>query len=208
SFIGIFWFLLSLIFCNGGDILIKMIGTELSYFQVSFFRFLFSCILLVPVILIKGIKFFYTRHYMAHSLRALILVFATSFWIKAVPSVDLAIATFIGLSTPLFILPISCVWLKEKVSRDKIFVTVLGLCSLVLALEPSLSKLNPSCAWLIFSVMLYGFLDVFNKIYAQKETILNLLFYSSFFGTLFSFPGAFSDWKPLYIKDLALLLVF
>lgn len=204
---GVFWFILSLVFCNGGDILVKLISTDISSFQVAFFRFFFSFLILIPFVIVKRYRVSATCHLKVHMLRSLILVMATTFWISGVPHVDLTIATLIGLSVPLFILPVSYIWLKETISLDRILLTILGLLSIIFALQPRSLNLDYGCLSLLIAVISYGVLDVMNKRYAQQDSLLNILFYSSLFSTLLSLPSAILVWEPICVKDIILLIV-
>ncbi len=95
--ISIIWFLMELTVSNGSDVLMKLIGERLDPYQISFFRFAFSFLILLPFIILKTDKFsIRTPYHKIHIMRALVFALATVFWIIGLNVVELTMATSIS----------------------------------------------------------------------------------------------------------------
>src|SRR3990167_11274569 len=77
---GIFWMVVVCAISNMNDILTKSVGFRLSGFEVAFFRFFFSTLVLLPFMLIKGKKAFVTQYPGVQFIRSLLLVLAVAPW--------------------------------------------------------------------------------------------------------------------------------
>ncbi len=141
-------------------------------------------------------------------MRAFILVIATICWITGTKITALTSLTIITFTIPIFILPLSALYLKETVTRDRMIVTVLSFLGVYAALYENIQTFNFSCGWLVVGAILYAFLDVVNKRYSSEEALFNMLFFNSLFGLIICVPLAFSIWKPLVcFSDIVLLAV-
>ena len=91
--IGIAWFIVSLAISAINDIIIKYISTtDFSPFEISFYRFFFATINLIPFILFYGLKSIKTSHIKLHFLRSLLLSLAIYLWIGGLKSSQVALA--------------------------------------------------------------------------------------------------------------------
>lgn len=207
--VGISWFLTAIVLSNIGDIIIKFVGSDISPYQTTFFRFGFSFLTLIPFIIVNRDAYSIKTPYLKiHLSRALILVLATISWVLGINSVALSMVTSIGFTIPIFVLIICFFFLKEEsISLEKIFVTLGGFLSIFIILSPHILTFKYQCLLLVLSAFLYASLDVINKNYSSKESTFNMLFYSSFLGTLLSFLPAFYYWQPIDSKLIHLLLI-
>ena len=103
-FIGIIWFLLSLIISSFNDIVAKHLSSNISPLEISFYRFLFGTISLIPFIFYNGMISIKTSRPLFHFIRGLFLALAIFLWISGLKSSQVTIATIISFTIPIFIL--------------------------------------------------------------------------------------------------------
>ena len=137
-FISISWFILSLVIGIANDSIVKYLATNINFYQIAFFRFAFSALILTPFLLHKGLSSMKTKNIWIHILRGGLLFFGMVSWVKGLSFVHLATTTVIGFSIPLFILILAVVILKEKVIWQRWFVTFLGLLGVVIKVRVGL----------------------------------------------------------------------
>ena len=92
---GVFWFLLSLVISVSNDVIARYVSSSLHFTQISFFRFLFSTITLLPLCLYYGKDALKTSNIYIHFLRGALLFFGISAWIKGLSTIQVAISTVI-----------------------------------------------------------------------------------------------------------------
>ncbi|OJU73451.1 MAG: hypothetical protein BGO07_04935 [Alphaproteobacteria bacterium 40-19] len=206
KYLGIIWFVLSLVLDNTNDLIMKYVGSEIGAQQIIFTRFLSSTLILLPFVLhqrFQGISTPQTS-ILLHVLRSFLLYIGMVLWCFGLCRVPMATATSINFTIPIFILIFARLFLKEQLSFGKIVATILGFLGTLIVIN----RWNWGCiqgSWtvnvggieaLLLSAMLFSLLDVVNKRFVNQESTLDMLFYSGFFVTLFSSVPASIDWVP------------
>ena len=205
-FTGISFYLAHLIISSANDIMTKYLGQGYNFNQVVFFRFLFASITLLPFMLID-LKSFKTNRIYVHILRGALLYGGIGMWIVGLNIVQISTAVVINFTIPLFILVLAFIFLKEKVGLHRWIATFIGFIGIIIVNNPSSMNFNYYSMVLLLASLLFASLDVINKYFVVKETILGMLFYSSIFTTMFSFIPAVNYWITPSVADLILLFV-
>lgn len=205
---GISWFIVSLIVSVSLDIIQKHLGSKLTSYEITFYRFLLAAITLLPFVCWKGIKEGngISQYWKIHLLRGLLLLIAMVTWCYGLTFVPISTAIALNYSIPFFTLILSIPLLGESVNKDRWITTFIGFIGVLVILNPSSVDFNLSSLSLIASSFLFALSDVLNKKYVHKETMLNMLFYTALFTCLFgAYPAlahsshTFSDNVGLFI---------
>lgn len=199
---GISWFVLSLLISVANDSFAKHLSGNLDSNQVAFFRFFFGVITLLPFMIYRGKEAFKTNRFFMHISRGAILYVAISLWIYSLSIVPIVVATLTTFVVPLFVLVLAPIFLKEKISRPLLIATVLGFFGVLVVLEPNSSAFNPSSLLMLVSAFMFASLDIINKKFVQKESMLSMLFYSALVTALLGFFPALESWKQPSTQDL------
>ena len=177
-FIGIIWFLASLAISCINDIVAKYIYiNDLSSLEISFYRFLFGTISFLPVIMFYGVKSIKTSHIKLHFVRGLLLSLAIFLWISGLKSSQVAVATTISFTIPIFVLILAPFILKESVPLTLWIVTFISMIGIYATISPHNIKLTSNSYLFVIAAMLFATLDVINKKYITKEKMLCMLYY-------------------------------
>lgn len=205
--IGIGWFLLSLVSSSANDVMSKYLGTRLYSFEVAFFRFFFSTIVLLPFIAYYGKNTLKTSRPFVHILRGLLLFFGMTSWTYGLSIAPVTTATVISFSIPLFTLILAVFFLNENIIWQRWVVTIVGFVGLVITLKPHAEDFNPEMLYFVLAAISFAMLDIINKKFVIKESMTSMLFYSAIVTTVVSVPAAASYWLTPTIFELALLLI-
>lgn len=204
---GITWFILSLAISVLNDVIAKYTGDNLPGIQVAFLRFTFSVITLLPFMFYYGKSSFNTERPSLHIIRGALLFVGITLWCYGLRVVPLASATVINFTIPFFVLFLASIFLKEKVGLMRWFATIVGFIGIYIVLDPNSSSFHMHSLILLISALMFASLDVINKKYVIKETMLSMLFYSALATTVMSMPFALYKWVTPSIQELGLLFV-
>jgi S-adenosylmethionine uptake transporter len=212
---GVFWAIQISVFSVTNDTIMCFLGNRLPTVQISFFRFLFSMLSVLPVMLFlnKGSCFkrtFETKNLKAHIARASVGAIALGLCCYAVHVMPLSENTAILFSQPLFFLPLAAFFLKEKIGFSRFLATGLGFLGLLVIVNPDTkileSKELDSLAFIpTIAAFLFAVLDIMAKKMIVKENPLTLLFYFGLFTTILS--GIFVPffWKTPTLSEIFIL---
>ena len=204
---GVFWFLLSLVISVSNDVIARGLSGSLHFTQISFFRFFFSTITLLPLCLYYGKNALKTSNIYIHLVRGALLFFGISAWIKGLGTIQVAISTVITFTIPLFTLILAMFFLNEKIAWYRWIATILGFVGIFITVDYQGENFNPGILILLMSAILFAILDIINKKFVFKESMLSMLFYSSVVTVILSFVPAMNNWKKPDFFDLGLLFM-
>ncbi|RST65103.1 EamA family transporter [Candidatus Aquarickettsia rohweri] len=169
-FIGIAWFLFSLAISCINDIIAKYIyANNLSSLEISFYRFLFGTISFLPVIIFYGLKSIKTSHIKLHFLRGILLSLAIFLWISGLQSSQVAIATTISFTIPIFVLILAPLILKESVSFVLWIVTFISMIGIYITISPHSKNLLLTHIYLLLQQYFLLHLTLLIKNILQKK---------------------------------------
>ncbi|MEY4464314.1 MAG: hypothetical protein RLZZ81_1285 [Pseudomonadota bacterium] len=204
---GIGWFLLSLVSSSANDVMSKYLGTRLHSFEVAFFRFFFSSIVLLPFVAYYGKNTLKTSRPFVHILRGLLLFFGMTSWTYGLTIAPVTTATVVSFSIPLFTLILAVFFLNENIIWQRWVVTIVGFIGLVITLKPHTEDFNPEILYFVLAAISFAMLDIINKKFVVKESMISMLFYSAIVTAVVSLPVASQYWLTPNSFELALLFI-
>ena len=93
--IGVTWFISSLITSSINDVISKYLGLRLHSYEVTFFRFMFGTISLIPFILYYGVGTLKTTRPFVHCTRGVLLFLGMAGWTYGVTIAPITTGTVI-----------------------------------------------------------------------------------------------------------------
>lgn len=212
---GVFWILLVSLTSNMNDIIMRLVGSHLPAPEVTFFRYFFAVVTLLPIMLIEGKKAFYTSRPLLHVVRSLLLFAAIACWAQGVKMLNLAVVSTIALTVPIFVLPMASFILKEKVGWQRVtatFVGFLGIFYVTLhsagAVDLSTFSIeNTGILYLLFAALSFACSDIINKKFVSQESNLSMLFYIALGTALIALYPATTVWVTPTNHEFAFLLL-
>ncbi|MBN9343754.1 MAG: hypothetical protein BGO76_01320 [Caedibacter sp. 38-128] len=211
---GVFWIVLVCLISNLNDILMRLAGTRLPSMQISFFRFFFAFLTLIPFMIVRGKEAFMTAQPGFHLLRAILGFGAVAFWCTGVGKAPLAVVSTIALTVPIFVLPMAFLLLKENVGWQRTTATLAGFAGILViikgtageeALLSSLYHLDNGSVFLIAAAILFALSDILNKKMVHQESPLTMLFYFAAGTSLLGAIPAAMVWETPTLTELLYL---
>lgn len=206
-FIGVSWFLLSLLSSSVNDVIAKYIGMRLHSFEITFFRFMFGTMTLIPFIMYYGFDTLKTTRPTVHFLRGLLLFIGIAGWTYGLCLVPVTTTTIVSFTVPVFVLILGVFFLSENIIWQRWLVTIVVFFGLVITLEPHSNDFNPEVLILVAAAVAFAILDIINKKFVIKESMISMLFYSAIVTAMFALPFAMQNWVIPTTKELVLLFI-
>jgi S-adenosylmethionine uptake transporter len=188
------------------DLACKLSGVNLYGINVLFFRFLFTALFFLPLV-IRQPKAFATKHFWTHGLRGGLFALAMLPWYCGLIELPLPMMTTISFTTPIFITVLAGVFLKERLGWQRLLATGVGFAGIMISVQFDIQSIMTSMAGLaILATLLFATLDIVNKrLLILNEGIKPLMFYSAIWTTLWTLPLALYYWKTPSMEELGLL---
>jgi len=177
------------------DIITKLIPSTIPIEQVTFLRFFFSLITLIPFITKQSILSL-QYNVRLQILRGVIGALAIGIFIYALHFLPLPEVTVLSFTQILFFMPISAIFLKEKVPPQLIWATILGFVGVLIFFMAPL-HIQPAYFLLLFSSLLFAILDMIAKKMVEKTSFFSMLLYFALITTLAAAPFAWRVWVPM-----------
>lgn len=206
-FIGVCWFILSLMSSSLNDVISKYAGIRLHSYEITFFRFMFGTMTLIPFVLYFGSSTLKTTRPLIHFFRGLLLFLGIAGWTYGLSIAPVTTATVISFTIPLFVLVLGVFFLQENILWQRWLVTVIAFVGLVITLNPSASDFNPNILVFIAAAVSFAILDIINKKFVVQETMISMLFYSAMITALLALPFALQYWITPTLQELLLLFI-
>jgi S-adenosylmethionine uptake transporter len=206
-FIGVTWFILSLVSSSINDIIAKYAGMSLHSYEITFFRFMFGTVTLIPFIIYYGKSTLKTARPVIHFFRGLLLFLGIAGWTYGLSLAPVTTATVVSFTIPIFILVLGVFFLNENIIWQRWIVTIVAFLGLVITLEPHAADFNHEVLILVASALAFAILDIVNKKFVIQETMISMLFYSAIVTTVLSIPFAMQYWTTPTMEELLLLFV-
>lgn len=212
---GVFWITLVALTSNLNDILMRE-ASRLPAQEITFFRYFFAVVTLLPFMLAKAKTAFKTERPGLHAIRSLLLFGAIFAWAAAVSKVPLAVMSIFALTVPIFVLPMAAAFLKEHVGWQRTLATLVGFAGIFTVVYgtsedtnfmDSLFTLSNGTWYLMFAALLFAMSDIVNKKYVSKESNLSMLFYIALGTALFAFIPAKMVWTMPTNTELGYLFI-
>lgn len=204
---GVLWFILSLVISITNDVFAKHLGQNLHSVQITFLRFLFGTISLLPFMLYYGKKSFYTSRISLHVIRGGLLFCAIALWCFGLTQAPITVATTLTFIIPMFVLILARIFLNEKVTWARWLVTIIGFIGTTIVLEPTNVNFSPLMLLLVVATAMFATLDVINKKFVVKESMLAMLFYTALVTMLLGAIPALIVWKTPSMIQMIILFI-
>lgn len=205
---GVFWVLMITVVSATGDVLMKTLGERLHVAEVSFFRFLFSLLTVLPIIFIKGgVSLFKTEQLSLHMWRGIIGAIALGLCCLSVNKMPLSENTTIMFTQPLFFLPMAYFFLKEKVDVSRWVATLIGFAGILAIMQPGTDTFRVEAFIPMGAAFCFAIISMLAKKMIKDEHTLTLLFYFGLVTSIVALPVMLPFWQMPTLSEFALLLM-
>ena len=148
---GALWLIAGSICFTGVGVLIKLLGRELDSLQIAFFRCIFGLLFVLPLIFQQNFAALRSKRHAGHFWRAALGTVSMVIGFYALTHLTLADVTAISFTTPLFVIIVAVLFLREKVRWRRWTATAVGFCGVLVMMRPGQGELDP-----VMLVALFG----------------------------------------------------
>jgi S-adenosylmethionine uptake transporter len=202
---GAFWAVMITLVSVSNDILMRLLGAGLHMVQISFFRFFFGMLAVVPLMLSHGSTLFKTSRPGLHFWRAILGVGAIGGACYSVNLLPLSDNTIIMSSQPFFFLPLAIFFLREKVDLSRWVAILIGFIGLIIMFQPGAEAIRLVALVPIAAAILFALSDVVAKKMVVTENTQTMLFYFAVGTTLITLIPAIYVWATPSWYQLGML---
>jgi len=119
--------------------LLRLMAQQMDPFQAQFLRYLFGCIVMIPIVLRTGLAAYWPKRMGGQFLRGGFHTIGLCLWFTALPQIHLADMTAIGFTGPIFIMIGAFFFFKEKMLWDRWLAAAIGFAGVLVVVWPKLS---------------------------------------------------------------------
>ncbi|MBX9805598.1 MAG: DMT family transporter [Alphaproteobacteria bacterium] len=202
---GAFWAVMITLVSVTNDILMRLLGAGLDIIQISFFRFFFGMLAVVPLMLSHGTTLFKTSRPWMHFWRAILGVCAIGGACYSVNLMPLSDNTIIMSSQPFFFLPMAVLFLHEKVDLSRWIAILIGFIGLLIMFQPGAEALRIVALVPIAAAIFFAMSDVVAKKMVTTENTHTMLFYFAVGTTIITLIPAMLVWQTPSWYQLGML---
>jgi drug/metabolite transporter (DMT)-like permease len=197
-----------LVMCAGvllmslNDACSKWLVERYSPFQLLFVRSLLALPLTVALAWWHGGRVALKSNVLPlHALRGLGSVLAAWAFILSLRDMQLAEASTLLFTAPLFVALLSTLFLSERLDLYRTTALVGGFAGVLIVLRPGADAFQPSALLPILSAALYAVMLVAARKVPKSESMWTMMLYMTVFPLLFTSFVLFQDWPVLTAKD-------
>jgi len=167
----------------GIDAIAKWLSSSISAGQVTWCRFLFQTLFLLPFIL-QARGLFVVSSLWLHALRGALLVAATLFFFSGLVYLPLADAISIFFVEPLMVTILSAIFLKETFGWRRLIAILVGFIGALVIIRPTFADVGWPAMYPVFAAGCFSFYILLTRKLVAKEDPVKLQFYAGMFGLI------------------------
>jgi len=180
---------------SGMSAVIRDLSSELSPFQIAFFRNAIGLVFLLPVMWRLGFKFPRGPVLKSYGVRAAIGVCAMWTWYSALSITPLAEAITLNFTVALWMIPVAILLLGERVGLRRWGATLVGFGGVLIVMQPGSEMVSLGSLLAIFAALLFAISMALVRILARTERPIAIVFYMNVIMTPFSLGPAIYFWE-------------
>lgn len=173
----------------GMSALIRDLSSEISPFEIAFFRNAIGLLLLVPVMWRIGFEFPPAPALKAYGIRAVIGICAMWAWYSALSFTPLAEAITLNFTVALWMIPVAILLLGEKVGMRRWAATIVGFYGVLIVMQPGAQTVGLGSLLAIFSALMFAISMSLVRLLTRTQRPIAIVFYMNLLMTPLSRPG-------------------
>ncbi len=204
--VGILLMLTAMLMVPVLDLFAKLLSTDYPVLQVTWARFVFHGLWLLPILMWKGTVWWRLPQQPGYQfLRSLMLTVTTLAFFLAIRDNPIPTSLTLLFVSPLIVAVIAPFWLGESFDWPRGVAVVCGFVGVMVVLRPSSDAFNPSVLWALVAGVGYAFYIMFTRrLRATGEPLLTL-FYTAIGGILVLTPFVASVWQTPDLTAVAMM---
>lgn len=201
------WMLLSVFAFCFVAIGVKQVSTDISPFQIIFFRALIGLISLLILLPKKTIIGSFSN-IKQHLFRNIFHLIAQYGWVIGIVYLSLAEVTAIEFTTPIWILILASLFLKEKITAKKTISILLGFIGVLIIIKPGIEIISYNSIIVLLSAVCFAIAHTATKKLVKTNSASDVVFIMCLTQAPISLACAYPNWNwPNSIDYFWLILI-
>tara|TARA_B100002052_G_scaffold293998_1_gene318059 strand:- start:527 stop:1414 length:888 start_codon:yes stop_codon:yes gene_type:complete len=181
------------------SVFLKLAQQDSNVFTVGFMRFFFGFIIILPFILHSKFKIYNTNNFKFHITRSIINVPMMILGFAALIYIPLEQIKAIGFLSPIIVVILSVLILKERIFLIRIFALCVGFVGVIIILRPGIIAINIGSYMVLSSGLMWSTVIIITKFMSKEDSPMTILTFQYTFVSLFTLPLAIIYWSsPSY----------
>lgn len=205
--IGLFFAIFAYLAFSLLDTIQKTLIIYYSVFQILFIKYFFTFFLsLIESKRKKNFKFYLTSNWKLQLLRSLLSILESGCFILAFRYLSLADAHSIGALTPIVVVVLSYIFLREKISPRIWFAVFIGFIGVLIVMRPGLTVFDPASLIPLAAAFFLGLYQIVTRKVSAVDNNETSLFYAGIVGMFLMGFISFFYWKPISVDFILMFL--
>ncbi len=188
-------------------VLVRDLSTEINPMEIAFFRNISAAMLTAPFALRQGRQALISKRPKLQLVRGFLGNIAMLTWFYALSILPVGDATALSFTAVIFTAIGAALFLRENVGMRRWAAIFIGLTGTLIILRPGVQAVSLGALVVIGSTVLWACTLLIVKVLGRTDSSITIVFYSSVYFTLFSFPVALYDWTWPTLTQLGLMVV-
>ena len=205
--IGIFFAIFAYLAFSLLDTIQKTLIIYYSVFQILFIKYFFTFFLsVIESKRKKNFKFYLSSNWKLQLLRSLLSILESGCFILAFRYLSLADAHSIGALTPIVVVVLSYIFLREKISPRIWFAVFIGFIGVLIVMRPGLTVFDPASLIPLAAAFFLGLYQIVTRKVSAVDNNETSLFYAGIVGMFLMGFISFFYWKPISVDFILMFL--
>ncbi len=184
------------------SVFLKLGQQDSNVFTVGFMRFFFGFLIILPFIIKSRLKIYNTVNLKLHITRSIINVPMMILGFAALMYIPLEQIKAIGFLSPILVVILSVIFLKERIYLIRTFSLILGFVGTLIILRPGIIEINIGVYMVLLSGLFWSTVIIITKFMSKEDSAMTILTYQYTFVSLFTLPLAFMYWSNPSIMSI------
>ena len=184
------------------SVFLKLAQNDINVFTAGFLRFFFGLIVIFPFIIKSNFNIYKTNNLKFHLIRSMINVPMMILGFAALMYIPLEQIKAIGFLSPILVVILSVLILKEKIYIIRILALIIGFVGVLIILRPGIIEINIGAYMVLLSGLLWSTVIIITKFMSKEDSPMTILTYQYTFVTIFTLPFALIYWTNPTLNSL------
>ena len=184
------------------SVFLKLGQQDANVFTVGFMRFFFGFLIILPFIIKSRFKIYNTTNLKLHISRSIINVPMMILGFAALMYIPLEQIKAIGFLSPILVVILSVIFLKERIYLIRTFSLILGFIGTLIILRPGIIEINIGVYMVLLSALLWSSVIIITKFMSKTDSAMTILTYQYTFVSLFTLPLAIMYWSNPTLRSI------
>ena len=184
------------------SVFLKFAQEDANVFSVGFMRFFFGFLLILPFVIKSKFKIYNTDNFKFHITRSIINVPMMILGFAALMYIPLDQIKAIGFLSPILVVILSVILLKERIYLIRTFSLILGFIGVIIILRPGIIEISIGAYMVLTSTLLWSTVIIITKYMSKSDSPMTIITYQYTFVSIFTLPLAIVYWSSLSLSSV------